>query len=193
MKKMTLLFMLTLGAGQLYGMRDLPPDVRREIINKAIQSSTNLDDAVKAVNVACTVQGACYDTLPKFTALVASLQIKFPNEFRYEIAAKFKTPIAKEYNKLGEDFIELLNEMDRDYDAKNDASILRKATALLDKGLDPNFSFSRAKVCKSKLNKQGYAEGAPYQKTFLCRLLPAPEGSIELALRKLLISRGAIE
>lgn len=131
MKKIFLLCAV-LGAGQLYGMAD----IKHEIIKKAIESSKNIDEAVKAVKVGCTLQGACYNNLKDFTRLMGLLANKFPGEYRNEISKNFNTPVAKEYLDLNGKFINLLN------GAYSNAKLLI-AKKLLSEGADPNFTWKR--------------------------------------------------
>jgi hypothetical protein len=137
MKKIALLFTMVC-ASQLYGMepeyglQNLPPDMRREIVNKAIESSATLESAVKAVNTACVVHGACYNNLKDFTKLVHMLADKFGNATS-TVANKFGTEIAKEYIKKGRDL------RDTDWEAPSFIviSIVKKK---IEDGADVNFS-----------------------------------------------------
>lgn len=146
MKKMTILFTI-LCASQLYGMRELPYDIRHEIVKKAIESSDTLDDAVKAANVACTIQGACYENnLANFTRLVGMLHSKFPTETRKEITKKLNTSTVKEeYMSLVGQFI------DKVLLGINTATALENAKILLDAGVDPNYDWGSSRLQTSLL------------------------------------------
>lgn len=134
MKKMTLLFTI-LCAGQLYGMKDLPSDVQHEIVKKAIESSRTIEDAARAINVACTVQGACYNNLKDFNKLLGLLQGKFPAEYKYEMAKKINTETARKYMSLNEKWFSIMN---------SDKPSMGLVKRLLDEGADPNFSWQRS-------------------------------------------------
>lgn len=104
MKKITFLFII-LCTGQIYGMEqeqslgNLPKEIHHEIV-KALATSNNFGDTVQAVSIASALQGVRYDNLKNFTALVHILADKF-NKSTCVVSLHFKTPIATEYEKLG--------------------------------------------------------------------------------------------
>ena len=126
MKKIALLFTLTLAcAGQLYGMdptslyelrrtgaeniRELPRDVRQEIINTALATSTNIDDTIAMIKKLSTSfgtrPGKLFGNLEDFTKFVHILADKFKGYYPYDIAlslakANFATPTANKYIEL---------------------------------------------------------------------------------------------
>ena len=91
-------------ASQLYGMqqsyyKQLPPELRQEIINNAL-AQNNIEDAIKILQGLYTLQhGLSYDNLKNFSRLVHILATKF-NQTPLQIAEQFETPIAQEYFKL---------------------------------------------------------------------------------------------
>ncbi len=110
MKKIALLFTLTLiGTGPLNSMEQptkelaiyklLLPELKLEIINKALAVSNNLDEAIGMINKLSIVHKTEYNTIKYFTHLVHILADKFDKR-PIDIALKFQTPVAKEYSDL---------------------------------------------------------------------------------------------
>ena len=146
MKKMILVCAM-ICAGQLYGMGDigkLPKEVQVLII-QALNSSNDIDSIINSIKAASSTSKALnqmvneqynLNNLKGFTTLVGILADKASTSLgRFEIAQKFNTPIAQEYMDLGGKFVALLNA---------DKADLVKIKELINKGLDPNFSFKGA-------------------------------------------------
>ncbi len=147
MKKLILLFTIVC-AGQLYGMEaeqkmgalgTLPQDIRNEIVNTALATSNNPDEAISMIQKLSTFYNVPYDNLNDFKRLVHLLADKFGMS-TLEIASKFDTKTAKEYSMLGN----LL--MQNIIFSKSD-----EITELISKGADVNLSET-----KSLLGKDGY-------------------------------------
>jgi len=128
MKKIALLFTI-LCAGQLYGMKRIKPELKLEpeyghyvgwanlppelkaLIITYINTYDTLDDIVDAIKATSETNKELnlmvnekYGNLPGFTALVHILADKF-NKTTHDIAAIFKTPVAKEYIDINNSFI----------------------------------------------------------------------------------------
>jgi len=128
-------------AGQIYGMEpqepmgafaQLPKELHQEIIRKAIESSDTLEEFVKAVNVACALQGVCYDNLKDFTKLMHMLADKFDTT-THEVAGNFHTSLAEKYIQLGEQLLIIDDE-------SSQLDTFDKVTQLINDGADVNFT-----------------------------------------------------
>ena len=136
MKKLILLFTIVC-AGQLYGMEakqkmgalgTLPRDIRNEIVNTALATSNNLDEAISMIQKLSTLYNVRYDNLNDFKRLVHLLADKFGMS-TLEIASKFDTKTAKEYSTLGNLLMQSIIFSESD-----------KITELISRGADVNLS-----------------------------------------------------
>jgi len=171
MKKMTLLFTLTLlCAGALNGMEpekpqldpdlwgQLPEDVKPLIMVALAKSGGSLNaaiDNIKKVSLINTKLNQMineqYGNLAGFTRLIHILANKF-NMFSTSteaIAKKFNTPAAEQYLALGEEFREKV--LDQSVLLFDPEIALFNAQLLLENGLDPNFSFPDGPLSRSLL------------------------------------------
>jgi len=135
MKKLFLLAVL-ICIGQMYGMEplepmgsfaQLPKELHEEII-MALLKSKDLEQAVEAIKVACVLRGACYDNLKDFTRLAHIFANQF-NVSTYQIAKKFNTSTANEYNILNTQLMVAIQSSD-----------IQKLTDLINEGADVNYS-----------------------------------------------------
>lgn len=136
MKKMTLLFIF-LCAGALKGMEPekpelrsvFPEDIQKEIIKMALATSDNLEEVIKAINVANALHGVSYDNLESFTQLVHMLADKF-NVTTEKVAEKIGTSIAKTYVHFGRELLRVAGIDDNGSDT----------VQFIKKGADINFT-----------------------------------------------------
>lgn len=130
-------------AGQLYGMEaenisNLPQDIHNQIVKKAIELSNTIENAIEAVKVACTLQGACYNNLKEFTILIDILEEKFPALSHRQIATKFNTSISAQYVKINSTFATFLTQLIMDNNEPNLANV----KLFFSQGVDPNFKMN---------------------------------------------------
>lgn len=145
MKKIFLLFTI-ICASQLYGMEpewslqkvahmsQLPKDIQQKIINKSLELSDNVGQALGMIAKLSILQGIEYNTLPIFNVLMDKLANKFFEYSRQSIARNFGIEIGKEYVTLNEKFYAM---------AKNfeDKPTLEKYKDFIAQGADSNFTF----------------------------------------------------
>lgn len=122
----------------LYGMepeqpfyKTLPKELKQEIINKALATSTNLTQAINAIKNASILHRVQFDTLfdnlEDFTKLAHILADKF-NQNPLQIAEQFKKPTAKRY-------ILLTEKLEANVYRRHD---LQEAEELIQEGADVN-------------------------------------------------------
>src|SRR5690242_15449786 len=98
--KIALLFTIAC-VGQLYGMEkpsygSLLPELKQEIINTALATSKNVDEAISMLKKLSALHGVEFDklfNLKDFTKLVHVLADKF-NISTSQVAQKIDTPVA---------------------------------------------------------------------------------------------------
>lgn len=106
MKKLILLLTM-ICAHQLYGMEpsyeSLPPELKQEIINKALAASNTSSEAIQNLKKLSIMHGIEFDklfNLKDFTKLAHVLADTFEEGDMNVIATLFDTPIAKKYLAL---------------------------------------------------------------------------------------------
>lgn len=155
MKKITLLFTLTLCAGALNGMEpetwNLLPREAQVLIIQALNTGKNPNETIRAIMAASQTSKALnqiineeyHGSIKKFTVLVDLLAKKFPNMSREEIVRKFNTPIAQQYialsNKLGEAVA---------------TDLVEKVAQLINQGADVNFLFNNFNMLELAVNNR---------------------------------------
>lgn len=156
MKKIAVLLTI-LCVGQLYGMErdgmereqgnymgvsieDLPLNIQSLIMypntNDADKNYTNLEKIIRTIIMTSKskqLNDNPYDNQRGFTALVHMLGHKF-NINPSTVAYMFKTPIAKEYRRLGDNLIASLNERKKNNIKSEDI------TNLINQGADVNYN-----------------------------------------------------
>jgi len=153
MKKL-LLLCTVVWAGHLYGMeplhsessyKTLPPELRQEIINKALAVSEDYKDAIDMIKKLSILHGVELDklNLKDFTKWAHILANRF-GVSTAQVAREFKTPIAQQYNDLGLELFETSH-----YAAIRiiHQDVLSTINKLIDQGSDPNFS----RYCSSSI------------------------------------------
>jgi len=146
--------------GQEPSYATLPKEVKQEIITAALASSETVHQVMNAIKIFSTLHsvqfGKLFGNLKSFTALMDILAKKSPDASRKDIAEKLKIPTAKEYIQLSESFlIDVIEEpKEGEYfvkyapfsyvsvrEPRNPKIELNTAYTLLDRGIDPNFSW----------------------------------------------------
>ncbi len=135
MKKLILLFTI-LCIGQLYGMEaqhisELPGELQKIIIKKALAQSNNLDKTINMIGKLSTLYGIQYN-IKDFTQLVHILADKF-NTSTEHIAQEFNTPIAQKYLDLGRKLYNLKV-------IRYSPLFVNRVTQLMKDGADINFN-----------------------------------------------------
>jgi hypothetical protein len=141
MKKLFFLFAL-ICAGQLYGMEkegavgiytSVLPEIKQQILNAALASSENVDEAIDAIKKFSVLRGVQFDKLfnnfQDFIKVVNLVSEKFPELTKSAIAEKVNPLFAKEYDALNMKLIRAV---------RNNESI-EVITQLLNQGADINF------------------------------------------------------
>jgi hypothetical protein len=175
MKKIAVMLAM-LSIGILNGMESessykiLPKELKQEIVNTALATSNNVDEAINMIKKLGALHGVHYDTkaatdlfvkmlpnnLNEAIDEVKSLQGSTPEDFTklvhillgrfygrpYKVAFLFNTPIAQEYLKLGEQLQEAVSYW------KDNAKI----KALIAQGADVNFYSNEGFSKKTPLN-----------------------------------------
>lgn len=146
MKKIALLSVALICAGQLYGMEkekgeavgiytfsEMLPEIKQQILNAALASSENVDEAIDAIKKFSILHNVSFDkfftNLQDFIKVVNLLSQYFPELTKSEIAEKLNPSFAREYDALNKKLIK----------AVNDDKSIEVISQLLKQGADINF------------------------------------------------------
>lgn len=165
----------------MYISRAISKKALKGIIKRNLSKANNLNKIIRVIKEASYIYDISYNTLKYFTGLVNILANKIPGLSREKIALEFDTPTAKQYSVLASSFI--ANVLGSSSSNKY-VPPLNKAIQLLDKGVDPNFSWyeepmGSRKLYHSSLLSQAYHDIFHY------------EDENRIAILTLLLSRGA--
>lgn len=153
--RQTTLILIFLSANILYGLnptsqmtgskinaleiyQDLLPELQQKIIDTALATAKNPDEAIQMIEKLSILHGVRYDNLKNFTALMSILAKKFPDITRQEIAQKFTLPIAQKYLDINDLFMHNISKI-KFYRPEKSGNALHEVTKLLD-DIDPNYS-----------------------------------------------------
>lgn len=123
---------------EIYKLLTAIPELQKEIITAALATAKNIDEAIHMIEKLSILGGVRYDNLKNFTTLINIVAKKFPDITRQEIAQKFTLPIAQEYIKLNNLFMDNISRI-KYYRPEKSGNALHEVTKLLD-DIDPNYS-----------------------------------------------------
>jgi hypothetical protein len=134
------------------GFSDLPREVQAMIIQyvhnynnpkELIAAIKNTSMVNKKLNQIVQEMYGNIGDIKGFNTIINVLAKRFPDEYRFELANMFNTPMSRHYNKLGHEFIDILNRLTKSYNEVNVDQELANAQALINAGVDPNYSWKR--------------------------------------------------
>jgi hypothetical protein len=147
------------------GFSDLPREIQAMIIQyvhnynnpkELIAAIKNTSMVNKKLNQIVQEMYGNIGDIKGFNTIINVLAKRFPDEDRFELVNMFDTPMSRHYDKLGREFIDIINHLTKYSSEVNVDQELAKAQALINAGVDPNYAWKTMK--KVSPLKAAYAE-----------------------------------